>query len=238
MNMNLHSDVIQNKNYTYSICAELQKHSQEYRVLATLRYLLPQQYEMITAGESPDLQDIKNSIGIEVTAAVRENDMKVSRIFSGLRQQNDEKKAEKRIKKIESCGYSLVPIRGEKISVITSGTSNEEKIFLQESVRKKKQKFEQYRSKFRTLGLAIVLLEIPTTEAEDCCIDWINEELQKDQDSIDFMYVISHRFCIYYDVRMVRSGKWTISNEENRSLCTIARMTAEGELSLDDQEWT
>lgn len=235
--MNLHSDVIQNKNYTYPICAELQKHSQEYRVLATLRYLLPQQYAMMTAGESPDLQDKKNSIGIEVTAAVRENDMKVSRIFSGLCQENDAQKAEKRIKKIESCGYSLVPIYGEKISVIASGTSNEEKVFLQESVRKKKQKFEQYRSKFRTLGLAIVLPEIPTTEAEDCCIAWIYEEFQKDQNSIDFAYVLSHRFCIYYDVRMVRYEKWTISNEDNCSLCTIARMTAEGELSLNDQEW-
>ena len=46
-------------------------------------------------GEAPDLQDYENGIGIEVTIAVNENDMRASRAFSELYQgeQNNTKNA-------------------------------------------------------------------------------------------------------------------------------------------------
>lgn len=235
--MNLHTDLIKNKSFTHPICSELQKHSQEYRVLATLRYLIYQRYDMMTADESPDLQDKKNSVGIEVTVAVNENDMRASRTLSELSQENNTEKIGKSIKRIESCGYSPAPISGDKIAIVASGTSDEDKLIFQRSIRRKMPKYVEYRSKLRTLGLAIVLPEIPTTEAENCCVDWICEEIQKDQNLIDFVYVLSHRFCIYYDVRTALSKKWMVSSSDNRSLCIIARMTAESELTLDDQEW-
>lgn len=53
-------------------------------MLATLRYLYPMKFDTMITGETPDLQDSVNSLGIEVTAAVKENDMKVSRAFSEL----------------------------------------------------------------------------------------------------------------------------------------------------------
>ena len=40
---------------------------------------------MVT-GEAPDLQDHTNSVGVEVTAAVKENDIKVFRLFPELKQ--------------------------------------------------------------------------------------------------------------------------------------------------------
>ena len=83
--MKIDSDLIKNKNYTIPIEPSILKHSQEYNVLASLRYLFPHKFESMVTGESPDLQDIVNGIGIEVTAAVRENDMKASRAFATLR---------------------------------------------------------------------------------------------------------------------------------------------------------
>lgn len=80
--MRIDTDLIKNKNYIYPIQSSVIKHSQEYITLATLRYLFPQRYETMIKGESPDLQDSVNGIGIEVTAAVRENDMKASRALA------------------------------------------------------------------------------------------------------------------------------------------------------------
>ena len=58
--------------------------------------------------EAPDLQDITNGVGIEVTNAVRENDMKVLRLLSELRNQSPNPNRFEKIKeKIESCNHQL-----------------------------------------------------------------------------------------------------------------------------------
>ena len=48
----------------------------------------------------------------------------------------------------------------------------------------------------------------------------------------DFVYVISHRFCIHYNRQGDIIEKRLLTNDETRCLATIGRMTAEGELSL------
>lgn len=237
MIMNIYTDLIKNKQYSQPIQSELLKHSQEYRVLATLRYLFPEKYNKMTCGESPDLQDSEKGIGIEVTVAAREDDMKATSDFSKLHQMSSNRDIEKYKSKIESSGHTLIPICGKKFAMCATGTSHGEKHFFQNSIRKKKTKLQRYRNNFGLLGLAIVLPEIPTSEAESCFVDWICEVFQEDDILFDFVYVLSHRFCIFYDLQANRSSKWTFSSEENRLLCAIARMTAEGELSLEDQEW-
>lgn len=235
--MNIYTDLIKNKQYSQPIQSELLKHSQEYRVLATLRYLFPQKYNGMAPGESPDLQDCEKDIGIEVTVAVRENDMKATSAFSKLHQANSDRDAEKYKRIIESSDHTLDPIFGEKFAMCAAGSSYGEKHVFQNSIRKKKAKLQQYRKHFRLLGLAIVLPDIPTSEAESKFVDWIFEVFQENGSLFDFVYVLSYRFCIYYDVQTNCSSKWLFSSEENKLLCTIARMTAEGELSLEDQEW-
>lgn len=235
--MNIYTEQVKDKHYSQPIQASLLKHSQEYRVLATLRYLFPQKYDKMVARESPDLQDLENSIGVEVTAAVREDDMRATSAFSKFCRASSNREMQKYITAIESSGYSIVSIQGSKSAISTTGTSNGEKIFFQKSIRKKKVKLSQYRENFNVLGLAIVLPEIPTSEAESHFIDWICEVFREDDDLYDFVYVLSCRFCIYYDVQADYSQKRPISREEHTLLCTIARMTAEGELTLDDQEW-
>lgn len=55
--------------------------------------------------------------------------------------------------------------------------------------------------------------------------------------SFDFVYILSNRFCILIDVENKGFTKREISSEVSLALYKIARMTAEGDLSLTDQEW-
>lgn len=107
----------------------------------------------------------------------------------------------------------------------------------QKSIRKKSEKLRQYGKKFKRIGLAILLPEIPTTYLEENCSEWISEVLTEGQNLFDFVYVISHRFCIYNDTHNNVFSKQSLTKEEYKLLSVIARMTAEGELTLSDSEW-
>ena len=107
------------------------------------------------------------------------------------------------------------------------------KAFYSGKYKEKDKKLPQYRETFRSLGLAIILHEIPTTYAEQHIPEWISEVLVEMECSYDFVYVISHRFCIYYNVHQNSLSEHTLSNEESTSLI----MTAEGELTLSNVEW-
>lgn len=63
---------------------------------------------------------------------------------------------------------------------------------------------------------------------------WIAEVLEKIDIIFDFVYVLSHRFCVYYDVQEKSSELRTIKDMETKWLGIIARLTAEGEISLSD----
>ena len=234
--MKINTDLVKNKKFSSAILPSLLKHSQEYRVLATLRYLYPTNLDEMITGESPDLQDCVNGIGIEVTAAVNENDMKASRAFSEL-YQGKPKDIERRKNTIESSGYSFVPLIDEKVAIATSGTADGEKHFFQESIRRKIKKLKQYRTNFEKIGLAVILPEIPTSYAEGHLSEWISELLEETNSLFDFVYVISHRFCVFYDTQKNVEEKHLLTSEENWALSTIGRLTAEGELSLTNSEW-
>lgn len=234
--MNIHTNLVKNKRFTSSIEPSILKHSQEYRVLATLRYVYPEKFDAMITGETPDLQDSTNSTGIEVTVAVKEDDMKVSRTFSEMNQGKD-KDIEKHENIIESSGYSFIYLKGEKIAISTFGTAIGEKYSFQHSVLRKTKKLHQYRTNFKRIGLAILLPEIPTTYAEDHFSKWVFELLRDTENQFDFCYVISHRFCVYCDVQTGIFEKKELAQEESRLLSTIGRMTAEGELTMKSEEW-
>ncbi len=234
--MNIHSSLIKNKKFNGAIEPALLKRSQEYNVLGILRYLYPQKYNTMVLGEAPDLQDKGHSTGIEVTIAVSENDMKASRAFSQLLEGNDET-GKRHINKIEESGYKLTSIERKSVSIHATGTSNGEKNLFQKAIRKKIKKSPHYRENFENLGLAVVLSEIPTSEAEYDCIAWTREVFQNAQKSFDFVYILAHRFCLYYDTHADSCDKRMISVNDLYAIKTIARMTAEGELSLESDEW-
>lgn len=87
------------------------------------------------------------------------------------------------------------------------------------------------------MGLAILLPETPTSYAENHLSEWISEILDESVNLFDFVYVISHRFCLYYDTQEGNAEKHPLTQDESRSLATIGRMTAEGELLMTDIEW-
>lgn len=235
--MKIDTNLVKSKIFTDAIKPSLLKHSQEYRALATLRYLYPLKFDKMITGEAPDLQDYANGIGIEVTAAVNENDMRASHAFSEL-YQDAPKDIEKRKRTIESSGYIFVPLVDKKVAIATSGTLDGEKHFFQESIRRKTKKLKQYQTNFKKIGLAIILPEIPTSCAEINFSEWLSDILKESDNVFDFVYVISHRFCIYYDIQANVTEKHLLTKDENFWLATIGRMTAEGELSLTgSDEW-
>lgn len=124
--MTIDTELVKNKRFHAPAESEIKKHSQEYRALATMRYLYPMKYDSLSIGEAPDLQDSKNSLGIEVTVAVKEKDMEASSAFAELRHGNPEN-AEKNIRIIESTGYKFIPFFGDKPSIVATGTSDGEK---------------------------------------------------------------------------------------------------------------
>ena len=87
------------------------------------------------------------------------------------------------------------------------------------------------------MGLAILLPEIPTSYAENHLSEWITELLDESANLFDFVYVISHRSCLYYDMQAKKTEKRSLTQDESLSLATIGRMTAEGELTMTDTEW-
>jgi hypothetical protein len=234
--MKINTDLVKGKKYSSAVKPNTLKHSQEYRVLATLRYLYPSKFDTMITGEAPDLQDSTSNTGIEVTVAVREDDMKVSRAFSELNQ-GKPKDIEKRKNIIESSGYSFVPLKDEKVAISTSGTADGEKYFFQQSILRKAKKLQQYRTNFKKIGLAILLPEIPTSYAENHLSEWISEMFDESANLFDFVYVISHRFCLYYDTQAKITEKRLLTQDESLLLATIGRMTAEGELTMTDTEW-
>lgn len=169
--MNIETDLVKKKEFSTSINSGIQKHSQEYKVLAILRYLYPQKFSTMINGEAPDLQDNENGVGIEVVSAAQENDMRASRAFSELHQTKggDNEKSEERIR---ASGYKFVPVQGKKVGISTTGTSDSEKVLVQKIVLKKAGKIQQYKKNFRKVGLAILFSETPTSYAEDHCLEF------------------------------------------------------------------
>jgi len=230
--MNINTDLVKSKKFSSVVAPNNLKKSQEYRVLATLRYLYPTNFDKMIKGEAPDLQDSANSTGIEVVSAVKEADMKISRELSKL-----PKDIEKQKNLIKSSGYSFVPLKDGKFAISSSGTADGEKRIFQDIIRKKAEKLQNYRTNFKRIGLAIIFPEIPTSYAENYLFKWISEIFDESANMFDFVYVISHRFCLHYDKQMSIAEKRSLSQYESRSLATIGRMTAEKELSLTDIEW-
>lgn len=103
--MNLATNRIKEYRSESAILPQRLNQSQEYRVLATLRYLYPAEYGNMILRDAPDLQDNQSHIGIEVVACASNQDMKASRVFSDLCEgkKKDGYDPENDIKKLVQC---------------------------------------------------------------------------------------------------------------------------------------
>ena len=234
--MNIYTERINNKIFNGAISSNLVKVSQEYRVLAVLRYLFPGEYEQMEHGDKPDLQDSINHIGIEVTAAVLEDDIKASRLLAEIDDNSSERQMES-IEKISQCCYEYHNTDGIKSITKGGGASDSDKECFCNAIIKKSKKADNYKKDYKRLGLAVILFETPLRDTEDHIIDWIKEIHSEIKTSFDMIFVISSRFCFICDIKNDYMDKKCLENTDNQLLCKIARMTAEGDLTLDSIEW-
>ena len=236
--MNIYTDRVINKKFNNAISANIQKFSQEYRVLAILKYLFPDEHANLKPSDNPDLQNDKNNYAIEVTITASQEQMQANREFTHLCNEKDTESQKKIKEKIENNGYNIIESDYGKIMDCSwRNILFEERIF-KEAIRKKLEKVNNYREHFPTIGLAILWIDRPTTEASEKIIDWIKEcEKTCGQKGYDFYYILTQDSVIYYDTKDNSESIHHLSSMDARYLSTIGRMTAENEISLSDVEW-
>ena len=106
-----------------------------------MRYLYPSKFDTMITGEAPDLQDSASSTGIEVTAAVKEDDMKVSRAFSELNQ-GKPKDIEKRKKKTSNqADISLFLLKMKRLRYLPPELPTERNAFFKKAYEERRKKF-------------------------------------------------------------------------------------------------
>lgn len=206
--------------------------SLELYVLVTLRYLLPDYFSSMEKDESPDLQDGEKGVGIEIVSAAEQKEMWERDIFERFRRESDESKKLVYLQQIEGLGHRLSMLPNGNYSNYTFGTVNVEKMNFINAIKKKVKKAPSYKKNFNSLGLAVVLTEIPTREAEDSFVKWTDEAFSDHGEHFDFVYILSHRFCIYYNLKKKCAQKWDIK-DVYMQLRMIGKKLATNEISMD-----
>lgn len=232
--MKLNTRRVIEKEFNGRIDSQLLKTSQECRALATLRYIFPNQFNPVMLAEAPDLQDQERNIGVEVTAAVKKNDMKAASAFCEYIKTDDIKRKELLLKQIDESSSSVISVSNSIEAMMSGGGQNEEAIY-KEALRRKKEKAEEYKQVVKQLFLVVIFLEIPSRETEACLEQWTMDVITEKE--FDGVYVISERFCIHIDLLVENVTKYSIKKEENELIRKIGRMTAEGEIKLSVEEW-
>lgn len=232
--MKLFTDRVNRKDFANRIDAELLKKSQEYRVLGTLQFIFTEKFDKLSVSEAPDLQDADGNVGVEVTTAVSESDMKASSAFCSYKKAVDEKSKKRAERKISETSSEIVLYENGITAMRSSGGMNEECEY-KKSVIKKVKKSNNYKRVVKHLYLAVVLPEIPSSEAESNYPRWTREIIRNRE--FEEVYVISERFCIKIDLLRGENSFFKISNDQNLAIRKIARMTAEGELDFSSEEW-
>lgn len=226
---------VQNKKYSDAIKPSLQNKSQEYRVLATLKYFFPEKFENFILADKPDLQNKDASYGVEVTIATSEDDMKASREFSNLKNSNNRQKT---VKKIETTGHTVS--ENNNVCALASPLRKiqcEKQIF-EKAITYKIRKIETYSDTFSTIGLAVLLIDPPTSEAEQNFPEWISCCIKKEgHRCFDFYYILCYRFLLVCDECGNVIAKKMLTPDQNKHLSIIGRMSAESEIKLYDIEW-
>lgn len=233
--MRLYTKRLKEMSFSGAIDEQLLKLSMEYRALAILKYLFPNRYENVVHNDRPDLQGEK--IGIEVTVADSSQDMRVNKEFLKFCDGSNREVRKKTIEQDEH--YQLLQVQG--IDILSAGGGMnlvKEKEKVQAAIKNKIESVKRYpNNPFQTMELFILITEIPSLAVSESIIEWINEEMERDQEEIfDRIYVFARRHC-YYCERYGSAFNRGISKEDYQMLSRIGRATAENRLSLEDEEW-
>lgn len=224
------TDRIKNYEIQTALPSEKMKTSRELYVLATLKYLCPEEFSSLEKGETPDLKSTDGLLGIEVTWGGSPSDEIIngeSYKFSHAKTYKDKQKC---LKKIRAQG-------GDRNSYSISfpvTTARKDKINIQDIFQKKLKKLDVYREKCQRLGLAIQI-DIPLFLLTDK--NWESWLSEVNHDGFDFVIIIHWSGIDIYDFKTGEYRSFRTTREEQQSLKIIARLTAEGIISDNDPEW-
>ena len=228
--MNLLSDKIHNYQVKHVLSQELIKTSKEYYVRAVLKYAFPERFSGLQKSETPDLQDVKKSLGVEVTWG----DSHISEIISGesykYTQANTQADKEKCLKKIRKNG-------GDRNLVLTSyplSTSEGSLTCIQKAFQNKKSKIEKYRQNVQCIGLAMII-DIPIIIISD--YHWEESLTNQNNNGFDFAVLVHWSGVDLYDFNTKKYIFKMISKQEMLTLKKIGRLTAEGIITVEDDVW-
>ena len=232
--MNIDTPRIVNKKVSgYIKDGEKLKLSQEYFVLAFLKYKFPDKYKDAFHSDRPDIQGEK--LFVEVTTLDKNTDVQASKEFAKYSEDHDER----RIKTIERTGNALRDKSCINVPSLNRGGGynfESDHLLLEKRVREKIDAAKGYDIRNRTPELALIKGDRPLQE-------WLEkissslETIVNGQEIYKTVYILFPNGCIY-----IEKGKSLqrieLSQNEYLHLKTIGRMTAEEEINTDDEEWT
>jgi len=219
----------------------LKKESDEYYVLATLRYYNHERFKDWRHDDAPDLQKSDYSDGIEVTTIEEgESDFQFQCIRNEMKKDNkSEKKISKAKEIIHKNGKEIncISINGNKIyGLMEGGTSNSVITAISKAIERKREKITNYKNKCQKIGLAIIVESITITDADlEPALNFPNSVPDKPQ--FDAIYILTNSELIIFDNQEKKKIRVGIPKCVRLRIKKISRMTAEKRILLSDPIW-
>lgn len=216
-----------------AINSRILKDSQEYYALAVIKSLFPDDYKTLVKKKTdrPDLKNIDDLYGVEVTTADSKNDNEDNRLFS-IYSKNKKKKIKEKLEK-----HRKKVIETEGISLLSEGGGygvEKDNQLLIHSISEKIESADKYASNYKFLDLVVIKNErVPSIWDEEIfrCVD---TALSQDKKMFRNVFVIYNENCYWVASDGIHK-KLRINNRDRLKL--LARLTAEGVIKVEDEEW-
>ena len=232
------STIDPNFRFPHRINYQLEKDSHEYRVLATIRLLFPQNnYINVVKSEAPDFIDRDNIIGLEVTDVCFPKHRQASKEFYKLNHPVDDKKTQQEnTRKTIDSGIDGSSGKTIKANVLDFQSFSVESVFVQMKRQidiKEMKKYEHTNE----LDLSLLFDDRINIDLEN---DLINQLIISQEGKKKFakIYVVSDYLCLEYNVTENSFQRRLLTEDENIRLKILGRLTAEEKINLSSPEWT
>lgn len=226
-------DSVRKKRFPQAFTPRMRSISIEYTALAVLKYCEDETYRFLHHGDAPDLQDTTNSIGIEVTRAVDQDEAMLGSEFVKLAAKNDPKEKEKCRERIGQTGAKLMEDWG-----MTYSSLKPEKEIIVQAFTSKLSKVASYRKKgFSSVGVFIYREDPLFSDTESEWFEWLQSAQAKTPDRFDFAYLCYISGLLFYDFKKQAATKREIIQADLEALLKLGSMAAIGEIKDDDPIW-
>lgn len=226
-------DSVRKKRFPQAFTPRMRSISIEYTALAVLKHCEGETYRFFRHGDAPDLQDTTNSVGIEVTRAVDQDDALLESEFVKLAAKNDPTEKEKCRKRIGQTGAKLTEDWG-----MTYPPQKPEKGIIVHAFESKLSKVASYRQKgFSSVGVFIYREDPLFSDTESEWFDWLQSAQANTTDRFDFAYLCYISGLLFYDFKRQVGTRREIIQADLEALLKLGSMAAIGEIKDDDPIW-